>query len=294
MGEFQITFEFEEDSPRVRAPELKATWARLEMRAGEECITKVSRSENIRSGIYVPLYPVAEWIVANWWFLWNEWRENASRHNMLAAQEGFALPDLTVGSTETIVKLAWRQSRPSLSSVRFLSQGSVDVPKDLVREQFRRVVEGVLERLSARKLDSRLSEDWAAIQECEGDPEKRAFCESAALLGCDPFAIDDGVACSLEGLGRRMPQSMLGDFCDSVPADSLTTTAETVRSFVDTAAQSTPSEGDWKKVAESVGQLSSAIAWNDGYRLARELRSFLGASGPHSCLNAEIDVRGHD
>jgi IrrE N-terminal-like domain len=57
MSDFRIRFEWEE-SPRVRAPELHATWARLEIHVGAQTITHVAqRSSSVRFGIYVPLFP---------------------------------------------------------------------------------------------------------------------------------------------------------------------------------------------------------------------------------------------
>ena len=65
MVDFKIRIEWEE-SPRSRVPELDATWARLQIDIGSESATRVevTRSESIRSGIYVPLYPIAEWMIA--------------------------------------------------------------------------------------------------------------------------------------------------------------------------------------------------------------------------------------
>ena len=56
MADFKIQFEWE-DSPRARAPELDATWARLEIDIGSESATKVeaTRSQSVRRGIYVPV-----------------------------------------------------------------------------------------------------------------------------------------------------------------------------------------------------------------------------------------------
>ena len=114
MTEFAIRFEWEE-SPRVRAPELSATWARLEVHVDDKVITRVDaeRSGSVRTGIYVPLFPIAEWMVSNWFFLWDEWRLDAppARHRLLSAREGFALPDLTFHPTESHMELAWRRLR---------------------------------------------------------------------------------------------------------------------------------------------------------------------------------------
>ena len=53
------------------APELRATWASLRIRAGKTAITRVfdGRSRTVREEIFVPIYPLAEWLATNWWFL---------------------------------------------------------------------------------------------------------------------------------------------------------------------------------------------------------------------------------
>src|SRR5206468_396939 len=109
-----------EDEPPIRDPLLRASWARLEIRAGdaspEFCLTDClgEPSHSLRRGVYGSVFPLAEWIVENWWSLLNEslridrfWgarslanddalRPWVQRHSLLAARGGFALPDLTI------------------------------------------------------------------------------------------------------------------------------------------------------------------------------------------------------
>src|SRR6266702_5999609 len=60
-----------EPAPAVRAAELRATLARLEISVGPDCITLVEdrESQSSRRSIYCSLYPIAEWVAFNWWFL---------------------------------------------------------------------------------------------------------------------------------------------------------------------------------------------------------------------------------
>src|SRR5690242_9624003 len=70
MSSFTLRYEWE-SAEEVRAPELAATWARLEIWAGEECITQVEdlASKSPRRSIYCSLYPLAEWVAYSWWLL---------------------------------------------------------------------------------------------------------------------------------------------------------------------------------------------------------------------------------
>jgi hypothetical protein len=301
MPDFQLQFEWE-DSPRVRAPELDATWARLEIHVGGDSITRVEarRTQSVRNGIYVPLFPVAEWIVANWWFLWDEWRTNGRdpRHSLLAAREGFVLPDLSLLPTETKMEVIWQPtvstSARAPSDVLFLSGGSSIIPKAVVKEEFRRLVEAVIERLSTRQVQpTHLISEWRAVLDAERDPEQKAFCEKAARLGCDPFEVSDAVAAQIEHLGVLLPEPVVEDFCDAIPLAQMTLGAEAVKAFIDSAASTGAQGGRWREFRNELRWQSTGIPWRDGYNEARALRSCLGLTGPigsdlNSYLNREL------
>lgn len=298
MPDFQFQFEWE-DSPRVRAPELDATWARLEIYARDEPITKVEakRAQSVRTGVYVPLYPIAEWIVANWWFLWDEWRTDGrdSRHSLLAAREGFVLPDLSFLPTETKMEVVWRAGASMTSAgVLFLSSGSSVLAKSLVREEFRRLVDAVIERLNVRQVQgSYLVQEWRAIQDAERDPEQRAFCERAARLGCYPFDVEDSVATQIEHIGVVLPEPVVEDFCDAIPLAQMVSGAEAVKAFIDSASAAASERGRWREFQNGLGWQGTGIPWRDGYNEARALRSCLGLTGPiasdlNSFLNREL------
>ena len=214
MPEFHIDLEWEE-SPHARAQELSATWARLAIYANEIPVTKVEdhRSHSVRNGIYVPLYPIAEWFVTNWWFLWHEWRVDRpdDRHNLLAAREGFALPDLRFLSTETRIQLVWRPKPASeFGRVSFLTEGCPILRKDVVYQEVRSFIEAVIQRLDDRGIIATfLTQEWQAILEVEKDPTQRRYCEQAARLGYDPFSPDSSIASYIEELDNLLPQQNL-------------------------------------------------------------------------------------
>lgn len=285
MPDFQLRLEWEE-SPRARAAELDATWARLEIYANSEAVTKVEakRTQSVRTGIYVPLFPIAEWVIANWWFLWEQWSTNGRdpRHNLLAAREGFALPDLSFLPTETKMGLIWQPSLAAVSStdLLFLSGGAAVVPKALVKAEFRRFVEAVIDRLSQRHvLHSNIASDWAAILATEDDAEERAFCEKAARLGCDPYDVADSLATQIESLGVVLPERVADDFCDAVSTGQIMTGAGAVKTFIDSASAASLEAGMWREVREHTEWDGTDGPWRDGYNQARALRSYLGLEG---------------
>lgn len=287
MAEFSIRFEWEE-SPRVRAPELSATWARLEIHVDDKVVTRVNaeRSGSVRTGIYVPLFPIAEWIVSNWFFLWEEWRLDApqSRHNLLAAREGFALPDLALHPTESHMKLIWQRKPAPYSGLEFLEGGKATVLKAAVREECTRLVEAVVERLNGLRpedqgIGSRLGSDWESLKTVLANDEQRAFSERAARLGHDPFAINDEDADQIENLGSILPRPIVDDFCDAIPQREITSGAETVRRFIDAAATKSQPAPAWERLLRDPSRYNTATPWRDGYRQASRFRSLLGLNG---------------
>jgi hypothetical protein len=285
MSKFHIELEWEQ-SPRTSAPELSATWARLAIYVDDVPVTKVEdhRSHGVRSGIYVPLYPMAEWIANNWWFLWNEWRFDRpdTRHNLSAAREGFALPDLSFLPTETRIQLVWRQ-RPAteFDRVSFLMEGSQILSKDIVHEGVRSFVETVIQRLDDRDVPATfLTEEWQAILEAEKDPNQKRFCQQAARLGYDPFDLESSIAKHLEELDDLLPGSVIDDFCDAVTLSQISSGVTAVRQFLGSLHERHVAQGSWMDLHEAL-QISSGLSpWHYGYKQARLLRSSLGITGP--------------
>ena len=95
-----------QDGEGIAGEELSATFAALRIDVGGEPLTKVldNRAATIRDSIFVPLYPIAEWLVSNWWFLAHEPENPAKkrtpafnrRHSLRTSADGYALPDLTM------------------------------------------------------------------------------------------------------------------------------------------------------------------------------------------------------
>src|SRR5438128_9433679 len=70
-----IDFEFEWIDPaEAKGAELRATWAQLRVLVDGRLVTRVidSTSRSVRTNIFLPLYPMAEWLATNWWSLLHE------------------------------------------------------------------------------------------------------------------------------------------------------------------------------------------------------------------------------
>src|SRR3954454_10671405 len=114
-----VTFQYEWIDPAgAKGAELRATWARLEIDIDGHIVTRAidGVSRGVRDSLYLPLYPLAEWLVTNWWFLLYEVEPRRlgtgngyyGRHSLRSAGEGFALPSILFSATGATVQAHWR------------------------------------------------------------------------------------------------------------------------------------------------------------------------------------------
>ena len=186
----------------IQGPELAATYARFQIRIGDEVLTRVfDRGTNaVRDYLLVPLYPLAEWLASNWWCLRYESENPASRgrqpfrerHSLRMGREGYTLPDLEVvswGACTRIVSTTDPMPRPNGELVH-LRQTIMWVSTCELFETIADLIDQVLRRLASLGVTgTALEEDWAAVR--SADDNDTRFCRAAARLGWVPYAIDD-------------------------------------------------------------------------------------------------------
>jgi len=131
MGSLDFQVEWVEPG-RVRTPELRATWASLKISVDHRPTTKVFDRDltSVREHIFVPTYPLAEWIAFNWWSLLYECPSDARagdyahRHALRFAREGFVLPDLEISPRDDVALVSWRSAEQRCSKLEFLGHGT--------------------------------------------------------------------------------------------------------------------------------------------------------------------------
>lgn len=220
MPTFSFRFDWLE-AERVRGPELSATWAALQIIAGDQPLTRVldGRAKTVRDHIYVPLYPLAEWLATNWWFLnyecGNPVKEGTPefrrRHGLATNREGYAFPDLEVISSGSQTQLSWKRDSLQWSRVEFLDEGKIWLDREDFQKSCRSFVDQVVRRLFAMDIEGTLlQEEWEAIQ--SADEEETKFCAAAARLGWHPYALSDAeqssVLCYDEKLGQLLDETL--------------------------------------------------------------------------------------
>lgn len=268
------------------APEIEQTLADMEIRIEDHAITRIfdRRAGSYRDSIYVSLYPLAEWAVANWWFLFAEpdcpirrtgGTSPIPRHSLRAAGDGFLFPDLRFWWEGETVQLSWDRCGSPHDSVEFVSHGRLAVPRHVLASDLARVVQSVVDRLAGRGIhDTWLQDSWTILQNSIADPDERAFCEASASLGVDPYTISDDSATLVQELFESVPARIASDLAESIEEGTLAQGINWLREglrivapdqvssipLVDlrTAVQSREGEPDHGEMP----------AWEYGYRLA--------------------------
>lgn len=288
MSELSIHFDW--ISPEAaQGPELRATWARLEMRAGGQAITQVEdqSARSIRESIYLPVYPLAEWIATNWWSLLYEVGSEArvsvagylQRHEMTAASEGFALPRVCLLPEGGRVLVAWEQADLPQRRTRFLSRGRVYVQRDQLEHSLRRFVQAVVDRLSDRGVtDTLLQEEWRAISTMAA--EEMRFARVAGRLGCDPYSLSDDEAETIIAGTSGLTPLVADEFLTTVDLASLPTRASALRAAMAQAGSVDTGLAQMVELRRKGTRVSAdQTPWEQGYASAKELRLRLGLNG---------------
>lgn len=293
------------DAPAVRSPELRTTWCRLQIWVHDDCVTRVEEAAtgSARRSIYVPLYPLAEWVAYNWWQLvrdsrptsaptcrwsYSRLRDEGGRnswlraHNLRAAGEGFPWPNLTIVPEGEYARVAWvRDDHVRRQGISYSSSGHALVDRAQLVAALVSLVEAVLGRLADEGVaSSQLSKEWDALQELSTDEVE--FAEAAARLGLDPFDIPSDTAEALLRVADELTVDPLrADFLDSVRPGELQHALAWVQK-AQSAVNELPRPGqrDVSSLRSVVASISRSASrpWEAGYLQARAVRRELGVS----------------
>lgn len=292
-ADFRIRWEWE-PSQSVRAPEYQATWARINLFIDEDCVTLVEdrASGSSRRSIFAPLYPLAEWIVYNWWFLLAHSRParpgggHWDRHCVRAAGDGFIWPNLEIIPEGRRTRVLWDRDVgfEKFAFIRYLTSGEATVDSDVMRQTLTHVVTSVLERLREQEVPGTpLEKEWESLEVL--DIQEQQFCIAAARLGLDPFAEADRYESAIIGAAEQLPRSLLRDFFDAVHADRILPAVDWLTAA--TAQASTVAGGasdeirELRQVLKTPGASTESLPYKIGWKHARVVREALGLAPEH-------------
>ena len=282
------------------------TMAALSIEADGVTVTSVldRPSRSLRGHVVVPLFTVAEWLVAHWWHLFHEIESAGeqkpgfeSRHDLAFAGDGFILPSLTMTPAQERVRLRWRRYRPAHARIEFVDEGEASVEREELESQFRDLIEAVLDRLRSNGMAAEaLDDEWAAINSLDAD--EREFSRAAALLGVDPFDVSDPLADEIVTFWESADPAIRDDALAAASEDSLAQVGRWLfRSLEDLGE--TASGGGWAELRRALPRSSAAgvaESWKRGYDLARSVRRQLGAHGDRFDFTSDdsLALRPHE
>ncbi|WP_280564936.1 hypothetical protein [Chromohalobacter sp. 48-RD10] len=282
--DFRLSVEWESISAS-EGDEIRATWARFSLLVGAYPVTRVldANTKSYRDHILIPLYPIAEWLVAHWWQLLYEpqapWRPSYDRrHNLRFGREGYLFPDLWVESLDDTVQLTWRASDLS-DTVAFVGSGSLSISHEDVRQSLVQWIELVISRLEQADIqDTFLQREWQAIEQVDG--EEKEFCIACARMGMDPYQVPKALAEQVVHAGRHVPTDCHLEFFSALQLEDVASAANDVAKardglacqMVDLSSLAALARGKPKDIT-----VAGTEPWEQGYRLAAWLRQRLDA-----------------
>ncbi len=297
-----LCFDFEwQDPAGAKGEELRATWASLSIQIGDNIVTELQdrRTKSVRTSIFLPLFPLAEWLANNWWFLQSEAerpdtarsREFDRRHNLRWAREGFVLPSLRFATLGKDVDAQWQSLDIPDAGIRFLSSGHTVLSGSAFEEALRDFVNAVVARLDDQGLPgTSLHEQWQAIQKADADEQE--FCHAAARLGSDPYAVGYQLEAAILNASGIIRSELINDFLSLATVDQLISQT----SALVTASESIASDADSIDALAGVRHQTppcktGANSWETGYHFAAALRAKLnGGAWKSQSLD---DLAGH-
>ena len=295
------------DAEGVNGPELAATWASLRIHAGDTVITRVldARAKTVRNFVHVPLYPLAEWLATNWWFLTNEYGNPAKeadpafrrRHALRSGREGYAFPDLEVVSSGARTHLVWKRNLSPWTKVEFLEEGQIWTDSNEFQESCSDLVDQVIRRLLSLGVEGTfLEEEWTAIQ--AGDTDESEFCETTAGLGWDPYDLDDEGRALVLRLAEVLNGAVLEEAIAALDPLTLTTGSAAIANAIEDAKSNGLSLDRLKRIRRQIlreADFSKLGPWDAGYSAARRLRRDLDLDGdPLSTMDEVVKALGED
>jgi hypothetical protein len=267
------------------ASELDATMAELRLVVDGRNVSEFTEDDSQRfDHLEIPAYYLAEWIAENWWpLLWEPRKseegtddpEFLSRHSMLAAQHGFALPRIMFVPTGRTIHITARARDASpFVDVRFRNSAEASPSREDVEKELRAFVDAVCSQLNDSHVHGTgLQEAWQSVLDIA--PEEQQFCRFAGALGLDPHEVNDAIASLLDRLLERLGERLLMDLCLVAPASNFEAIAATAESaFVGLEAVAAADIRPLLNLPTPADNFA-VPAWRRGVQAAKQLRKRL-------------------
>ena len=274
------------DGTGIEGPELAATFASLRISTDDAVLTHVDdqRAQTLRDVVHVPVYPMAEWLVSNWWFLAYEPEHFlnrsspgfAHRHWLVSSSEGYAYPDVRLSSAGGLTHLEWKRRAPEWSRIEYRNSGSTTLDRGHFVTDCTDFIDRVTRRLLACGISSSfLQSEWDIIQKTQDD--ERDFCATAATLGRDPYDLNEHEERLVLDVGKQLGDMRLEALPALDPAAPLAGCTAIMEAME--ASRSNGLRLTDGLLGASHVPLHTYPPWQQGYELARHTRRALGLNG---------------
>lgn len=201
--------------------ELTATHAHLQIFVGNHNITEYRAARaKAETALEIPIYYLAEWVAENWWPLLFEPRKDEdrddsdylTRHSIIAGQNGFPLPGLSIVPTGRGFHLNCSPRIAPYSKIKFTTDAFADVARPEVEQVLHTFVGDAVDRLATCKVtDTALARVWSEFQALT--PEERNFCELIGSLGMSPADVTEDLSKAIEKIYDLLGPRAMRDFC---------------------------------------------------------------------------------
>jgi hypothetical protein len=270
------------------APELATTLAQLKIHVGDLNLTRNENifSQSIQDHVIVSSYPLALWMLQNWWRLLYEplptrnkpdvsWR---MAHELGAANHGFVWPKILFASDSQNVQVWSSPSEANCQqSVRYISgiNHPVSIPISDFRQALFDFISTVENRLDAFNLKGTdLSALASIIKEEEQAEDSRVYRKLEALMGFDPDECSSDTMDYAIKLYREYGESTLLELAPIYGKMGNTEPLKPIEKFMD-------APGVFGKPTFTTKQSENSVRFNSApwmlaVQCARELRSEIG------------------
>ncbi|MBQ7207532.1 MAG: hypothetical protein IJS01_07005 [Lentisphaeria bacterium] len=269
--------------------ELSVTYTKLLIRVGETTVSRINDrgANSVSDTIYLPAYPLAAWIAANWWRLLydcNNLRDNNEyeyTHNLKFAGEGYFLPDMLIAPDgANMAALSWHPCVMNNEMLAFIETGCAHIGIGNLQAALSSVVNAVVVRLRERGISgTTLQQDWDAICSSTSDKDEHAFCIACARLGKDPYDIDDALAETIIDIHRRLDNKVhLEEILSSTNGLRLREASETLCELLNGGSQGSI-DATLAELRDGCAKTISGTPWETGYAQAKVARQILNHHG---------------
>jgi hypothetical protein len=263
---------------------LDASLARFAIMVGGKSVTAYQTEKgDEHSYLHAPTYYLVEWLAQNWWSFLYEPRKNdreeaeqdyRTRHWLGTARNGFALPDVTFSPAGDKIEIVARSAFLRFAQLNFLETVAATATTKLVRSEFAKFIEQVLEQLAEKGVkDTPAHRYWDQV--AKTTQEEEIYCRMIGSLGLSPYVSHPEVDAAFDKVVGKITDSMLTDLCEATNIKNIDKAADVTNGISDVLAQAKPIQvRELLKVAKPPDNSPRAYEW--GYNATDAARSALG------------------